>query len=44
MKLILRKNPTKPLVTPPKIKENVTSPADNGGNKISTIFPELRNH
>ena len=36
----IEKNPTtSPLVIPPKIDANVTSPADSGGNKMSTILP-----
>ena len=37
--MIEKKPTTKPLVIPPKISEPVTSPADSGGNNISTIFP-----
>ena len=36
---IEKKPTTIPLVMPPKISANVTSPGDNGGNKISTILP-----
>ena len=36
----IEKNPTiKPLVIPPPIKATVTSIADSGGYKISTMFP-----
>ena len=36
---IEKKPTTTPLVIPPKIIEKVTSPGDNGGYSISTIFP-----